>query len=195
MVFLLKNFALTAAIFEGCLVPTAVLMGWILDSPPLRTFRLEVLDALWGIVAALPPLLVLWLCLVCSWRPIAEIAQILNQTLLPLFRRCRLAELAMIAALAGLGEEMLFRGVVQAAIMDRIAGPRGTWIGLLAAAVLFGLLHPLTLLYAFLAGSIGLYLGWLWLASGNLLVPIIAHALYDFLALWYLVRHWDGGPK
>ena len=39
-----------------------------------------------------------------------------------------------------------------------------------------------------LAGLIGLYLGWLWLAVGNLLVPIVVHALYDFVALMYLVK-------
>ena len=61
--------------------------------------------------------------------------------------------------------------------------------GLLAASVLFGLAHPITPAYAVLAAMIGVYLGWLWLAfDKNLLVPITAHALYDFLALIYLVR-------
>ena len=32
------------------------------------------------------------------------------------------------------------------------------------------------------------YLGWLWLASDNLLVPIVTHAAYDFAALVYLLR-------
>jgi membrane protease YdiL (CAAX protease family) len=39
-----------------------------------------------------------------------------------------------------------------------------------------------------LAGGIGLYLGAVWLATGNLLVPITSHALYDFLAFVYLVQ-------
>ncbi len=107
---------------------------------------------------------------------------------LPLFRDCRFTELAVIAALAGIGEEMLFRGVIQAAVAQQIGGPRGVWLGLLVAAVLFGLLHPVTPTYAVLAGSIGLYLGWLWLACGNLLLPIITHGVYDFLALLYLVQ-------
>jgi uncharacterized protein len=42
--------------------------------------------------------------------------------------------------------------------------------------------------YAMLAGVIGLYLGWLWMATGELLLPIAVHALYDFLALVYLVK-------
>jgi membrane protease YdiL (CAAX protease family) len=34
----------------------------------------------------------------------------------------------------------------------------------------------------------GAYLGGLWEASGNLLVPIVAHALYDFAVLRLLLR-------
>ena len=108
--------------------------------------------------------------------------------LVPLFRDCRLAELAIIATLAGIGEEMLFRGVIQAAAAQEIGGQRGVWLGLLLASVLFGLLHPITPTYAILAGLIGLYLGGLWLASGNLLTPVVAHGAYDFLALVYLVK-------
>ena len=107
---------------------------------------------------------------------------------MPLFRDCNLAQLAIISALAGLGEETLFRGVVQVGVAQGIAGPHGVWLGLLVAAILFGLLHLITPMYAILAGLIGLYLGGLWLLTGNLLTPITTHAAYDFLALVYLVR-------
>ena len=39
---------------------------------------------------------------------------------------------------------------------------------------------------ALLAGVVGLYLGGLYLLTGNLLVPIVVHALYDIVALGYL---------
>ena len=83
---------------------------------------------------------------------------------------------------------MLFRGVVQPAVADWVGGPWGTWVGLAAAAILFGLAHQITITYALLAGLIGAYLGGIWLLSHNLLVPIIAHAAYDFIVLVYLVR-------
>ena len=114
--------------------------------------------------------------------------------LVPLFRECRLLDLAVISALAGLGEEMLFRGVVQQAVADWVDGERGIWVGLALAALLFGLVHMITPTYAVLAGLIGLYLGWIWIATDrNLLVPIVTHAAYDFLALVYLVkvRKWE----
>ena len=144
--------------------------------------------ALLGLAATLPPLGLFWLCLKCPLRPFQEIARIVDELLVPLFRDCRLVQLAIIAALAGLGEEMLFRGVIQAAVAQEIGGPRGPWLGLLVAAMLFGLLHPVTPTYALLAALIGGYLGWLWLATGNLLVPATTHAVYDFLVLLYFVK-------
>jgi membrane protease YdiL (CAAX protease family) len=184
----MKHFALTAAAFEASLMLLAIALGWLLTTPPLRTFHFDLHDAVLGLVATLPMLALFWLCLKCPWRPFKEIAQILGDTIVPLFRDCRLVELAIIASLAGVGEEMLFRGVIQTAVMQRIGGPSGMWLGLLAAASLFGLLHLITPTYAILAGAIGLYLGWLWLACGNLLVPVTAHGAYDFVALVYLVR-------
>jgi uncharacterized protein len=184
----MKHVPLVTAIFEGSLVPVAIGLGWLLNSSPLTTLHVEWRAALLGVAATLPPLALFWLCLKCPWRPLAEIARITRETLVPLFRDCRLAELAIIATLAGIGEEMLFRGVIQAAAAQEIGGQRGVWLGLLLTSVLFGLLHAITPTYAVLAGLIGLYLGGLWLASGNLLTPVVTHAAYDFLALAYLVN-------
>jgi uncharacterized protein len=190
----MKHFPLMTAAFEGSLTPVAIGLGWLLGTPSLATlFHFDGRDALIGIAAALPPLGLFWFCLVCPWRPFAEIAKITAETLVPLFRDCGLAQLAIISALAGLGEETLFRGVVQAGAALWIGGPNGVWLALLVAAILFGLLHFITPTYAVLAGLIGLYLGGLWLATGNLLTPIVTHAAYDFLALVYLARVKGGG--
>jgi membrane protease YdiL (CAAX protease family) len=182
------SFAVTAALFEGALAVLAVCLGWALNRPPLATFRLNSIGLGWGIFATLPPLALLWLCIKSPWRPFARIMQLLDETFIPFFRQCRMLELAVIALLAGLGEEMLFRGIVQGWVTDKVGGPYGVGIGLAVAAVIFGLLHGITFTYALLAGGIGLYFGAIWLATGNLLVPITSHALYDFLALLYFVH-------
>jgi uncharacterized protein len=184
----MKRFALTAAIFEGSLAVVAIGLGWLLGHPPLATLRFDLTDAALGVAAVVPPLGLFWTCLNCRWRPLRTIARLLEDALVPLFRDCGILQLAMIAALAGLGEEMLFRGVIQAAVAEGIGGPYGVWLGLVIAAALFGLMHPITPTYAVLAALIGLYLGGLWLATGNLLAPIIAHGLYDWIALVWLVR-------
>jgi hypothetical protein len=93
-------------------------------------------------------------------------------------------ELALLAALAGLAEEVLFRGVVQAGLARVL--PEGA--ALLAASAAFGLAHFITPTYALLAGLAGLYLGGLFLLQGSLLAPIVAHAIYDAVALNYVAR-------
>jgi uncharacterized protein len=185
----MKRFVLTAAAFEGGLALLACALGWIFGTPPLRTLRFDLMGIIWGIAATLPPLVLFWLCLKIPLQPLREIVRILDQSVVPLFRNCRLAELAIIAALAGIGEETLFRGVVQTGAAQAIGGPHGWLIGLLAAGCLFGLVHSITPTYALLAAMIGIYLGAVWLACDNLLGPIIAHGLYDFLVLLYLLTH------
>ena len=116
--------------------------------------------------------------------PLAHIKRFLDEVARPLFAQSSLLELVLICALAGWGEEMLFRGVLQEAF-SRWFGP---WIGVAVASLLFGFAHPITLLYTLWASLIGLYLGWLSMATGNLLVVIVAHALYDLVAISFLVR-------
>ena len=192
------NFALTAAIFEGSLVFLAVGLGWLLDRSPLETLHWDVWAVLVTPLAVLPPL---GLVLLCLWRPLgmfADIMQVVDQMLAPLFRQCSAAEMAIISLLAGLGEEMLFRGVFQAAIAHWaenyggtaafLGGTAADWFAVAATGVLFGLAHSINRSYTLLAGLVGLYLGWLWMVSGSLLLPVAVHALYDFLVLIYLVK-------
>jgi membrane protease YdiL (CAAX protease family) len=189
-----RNFALIAAIFEGGLAVAAVVLGWLVGQVPLETFRWSWAATGLGAAGTLPPLALLWLCLSFPVRPLAELTRVIDDLLVPMFAEWRLVEFAVVAALAGVGEEMLFRGVIQAALAEWIGGPAGMWVGLAAAALLFALAHFVTPTYAIVAGLIGLYLGGLWLATGNLLVPIVTHAGYDLAALIYLVRIRAGKP-
>ncbi|VEU45055.1 unnamed protein product [Pseudo-nitzschia multistriata] len=86
---------------------------------------------------------------------------------------------------AGFGEEMLFRGVLQADLASRTAS-EVVAVGL--SSVIFGALHAVTPLYAILATLASVFFGWLYLATGNLAVPIATHAFYDWAALLY--AHW-----
>ena len=85
---------------------------------------------------------------------------------------------------AGVGEEMLFRGVLQYELAARI----GQGVALGVTAVIFGFLHAITPTYALLATLASLYFGYLYQTTGNLAVPITTHALYDVGALMY--AHW-----
>ena len=127
------------------------------------------------------------------WTALAEIRRMVRELLVPLFQNFSLWQLFLVALLAGLGEEMLFRGFVQGGLemlLEYFDVPAAWLAALFIASLLFGVMHPITRTYAVLCMLAGLYLGGLWLWSNNLLVPIMVHALYDFFALFYLVRRY-----
>jgi hypothetical protein len=173
-----------AVLLEGGLAPLALLVGWFLDQPPLLGFSWSMRDAAIGAVATLP-LFGLFL-IVLRWpiAPLARIRRFLTDEVRPLLGACTGGDLALIALAAGVGEELLFRGAIQGAL-SRWLGPGP---GIAAASLLFGLLHPITSAYVVLAGLMGAYLGIVWVLNGNLLTVIIAHGLYDFVALWIVLR-------
>ena len=83
----------------------------------------------------------------------------------------------MVGVLAALGEEILFRGVLQRFFMDVFNNPH-TAIAL--AAALFSFFH--FQFYGFLPRFfIGIFLGYLFYWSGNLWYPIIGHFVHNAL--------------
>lgn len=159
------------------------LLGQLLGVPAFAALRLSVAGLAVGTLAALPMLVGVWIVVSVPWDPFRRLLREVDELVAPLFARCRLHHILVIAAAAGLGEEVLFRGVLQTALVR----PFGTAGGLAAASVVFGLLHFVTPTYALLAALAGAYLGLLFLACDNLLVPVVAHGVYDFVALAYLV--------
>jgi membrane protease YdiL (CAAX protease family) len=182
----LRTIVPLAIAFEGGLFVVALGLGWLLDTPALATLRVTWRAAGLGVLATVPPLLLMWWLLRTTWAPITRLNREIEHTVAPLFAGSTPVQLAVVAVAAGLGEEVLFRGVVQEALI----GWSGPAIGLLATSLLFGLVHLITPTYAALAGLLGLYLGALALYSGNLLAPVLVHALYDLVALTY----WVGKP-
>ena len=94
----------------------AVLLGWMFGQSPLETLRVNPHAILLGILAVLPLLGLLLACERVPWRPVQEVRRVLDDLIVPMFKNCTWVELAAISLLAGLGEELLFRGVFQAAM-------------------------------------------------------------------------------
>lgn len=87
-------------------------------------------------------------------------------------------DLIWLGLLPGLSEELLFRGVMMSAL-----GLNAT--GLILSSFCFGILHlggidqwP----YAVWATAVGLLLGYSFLDTGNLLVPIVAHICTNLIS-------------
>jgi membrane protease YdiL (CAAX protease family) len=171
-------------VLEFACVPVALAFGWLLGVDPWSTLAWSTRSMALGVAAAIPA----WLAVVAIHRlrpgPLEPMMRLVDELLVPAFARWTVGELLLVSVLAGVGEELLFRGVLQPAL----AGPLGPWWALMAASLVFGLVHALSASYAVFATLMGLWLGVLWIASGNLVVPIVAHAAYDFLTLVYLRR-------
>lgn len=70
----------------------------------------------------------------------------------------------------------------------------GSWeiVGaIVVSSVLFGMFHPITKLYIAITALMGCYFAALLLLTGNLLVPIVAHGLYDAIQLWLAAAQVD----
>ena len=135
-----------------------------------------------GLAATFPMLGLLVMLSQSGWRPLVELRHQVQHLLGALFRHRTLGELALVSIAAGVGEELLFRGVLQT-LVQQWTDPT---VALLSVGLLFGLAHAMSPTYFVLASLAGIYLGWLAIACGSLVPPMLAHGLYDFIALWYL---------
>jgi hypothetical protein len=190
-----RGFLVVALMFEASLGVAGLIGGWLfgLTFESMRIVPSEnatawVTDVAWGFAAAVPMFGGLVLL---DQRPPAALRRFRDEVarkVLPLFRPMGIGQLALISTAAGVGEEILFRGLIQFGLHTAIGGPFGLVIGLLVASTMFGVCHLLNLTYAILAALVGVYLGLLVLMTDNLLTPIVTHAAYDFAALVYLTR-------
>lgn len=88
-----------------------------------------------------------------------------------------LLNLFFIAVLAGVGEELFFRGVLQRLLIRATKSP---WAGIIIAAFLFSAFH-LQFFGFFPRFVLGILLGAMYWYSGSLWVSILAHFFYDAL--------------
>lgn len=101
-----------------------------------------------------------------------------------LFGKCRLPDLAIVSLLAGVGEEMLFRGLLQSWLLTFLPPHPAVFV----TAAAFGAAHAISPSYAVFATVLGLILGYVCLWTGGLPAAMMAHAVYDFGALYYGTR-------
>lgn len=89
-----------------------------------------------------------------------------------LFSNKAIWQIALIAAVVAVSEEILFRGVIQ------------THFGLVISSIIFALIHYRYLFNLFLfinITALSFFIGYIYLVTENLLVTIFLHFLVDFL--------------
>jgi uncharacterized protein len=177
-----------AVLVEGGLGIAAVALAWLcgieLREHLPQSWNATGRAAIAGVAATVPLLLGFWWLVSAPFESLQELRERVLRLLREVFPDATVAQLAVISLLAGVGEELLFRGVLQT-LVERWTTPL---VGLAAASLVFGALHAMSRLYFALATAVGAYLGTLLLWFDDLTVPIVTHALYDFVALVYLTR-------
>lgn len=169
--------------FESSLLLVAWVLGWFLGVPLFDIQRWNWKGLAIGLTSTLPLISMFFWLLQSKWEPCQNIRRIMDAVIRPMFQGFSILQLLILSLVAGISEEILFRGVIQGGTQISM----GTPAAILLSAVLFGACHALTLFYFVLATFMGVYMSVVWLATGQLLAPIITHAVYDFLVLvWYL---------
>lgn len=114
-------------------------------------------------------------------------AQELARALRPFARDLSGTGIVVVAVLSSVGEELLFRGLLQ------------PWLGIWLQAALFGVLHqmrgPSRWAWVGWASIVGLSFGAVFALTGSLLGPILAHALINGFNLNYLQNHDPETPR
>lgn len=154
-----------AAVRDRSLVAWYPRAGWAADL---------ALGSLVGVLFALA----LW-ALADRYAPLRRIRGLLSQMLdLDVFVW---RDAALIGLVAGIPEEILFRGAIQ---------PELGWA---LTSILFGALHAITPAYFLYATAAGALLGGLADWRGGLWAPTAAHCVIDALTIMLLRRRWRAG--
>ncbi|PQO27968.1 hypothetical protein C5Y96_16445 [Blastopirellula marina] len=191
-----EGFIRTAVLFESALAFVAVGLGWLVDVAPWISASWDtghaaaVLGAIGvGALATLPLLAAFMVLQYSNFQSLNELQEYMDRQIVPLFREATLFELGMISLAAGLGEEALFRGVIQTYLHQLMGPDAGPAVPILLTSLLFGLVHYVTREYFIISAIMGAYLGLWFYYTGDIIVPIVTHTLYDWFALAYMKKY------
>lgn len=131
--------------------------------------------------------------LLAQWIPLEAIRTLNDRSthqVMQLLRGLSIPQLIAVALTAGVGEELLFRGWLMQFLTGDMANctQQEIFFGILASSLVFGFAHPMSVAYIILATLMGVILGTLYWYYDNLLVPIVAHWIYDAILMVWLTR-------
>lgn len=183
-----------AAIFEGSLVAVAFALGWLAEIDPMALIIPSLDGIVRGLAATIPMFLVFLLSFHFPLGPFRAVRNFLVDVLGPYLDLCRWYDLVLLALLAGVCEEILFRGTLQPwfsqLAMSAGATESAATIGMVATNLVFGFAHWITPAYGMTAAVMGAYLSGTrdLFGPSNLLAPIVTHSLYDLLAFFVVIH-------
>jgi membrane protease YdiL (CAAX protease family) len=167
------------AVLDAAMVVGAIGLGWFLDLPWWQGLGPGFRGLAVGVVCGLVLVGFVW-AFVHREGPLQPLRDAFRRDLREVFALLaplQPGDLVAISLGAGVAEEVVFRGLIEA------AGDAWTGQGALFAAVAFGLAHPLSRVYVAYAFAMGLVLSGVMAVGGGLFAAIVAHAVYDTVAL------------
>jgi membrane protease YdiL (CAAX protease family) len=174
-----------AVLFEGGLGVAAIAAGGFLGYPFWLDCSCNGHTVLQTAVACVPMLVMYFVTSNLPFRSLREIDRIIRQLVQREMKQYRFIRLFIICALAGFGEEFLFRGLLQNGLITYFGQSMQVPV-LVGVSLLFGFAHNITRMYFVLAFLISLYLGLVMIWTQNLFVPAAVHGLYDLFVLMYI---------
>ncbi len=190
-----EGFIRTAVLFESALAFVAVGLGWLVGVAPWISTSWDTGTAAaifasigTGALATLPLLAAFMWLQYAEIDSLNELQEFMDRQIVPLFREATLLELGLISLAAGLGEEALFRGVIQTYLQQLMGADAGPAVPILLTSLLFGVVHYVSREYFIITAIMGAYLGIWFYYTGDIIVPIVIHTLYDWFALAYLKK-------
>jgi sodium transport system permease protein len=194
----LQLLAIVVVTMLGLIAAPALLLAWLAGYPWVETFSLRrpswpalAGGALVG-VGLVPLVNLLYVLQSAIWPASADTSAAAMRMFLPSVAAHPVLTAVTVGALAGLCEELLYRGPIQAALTRRLP----VTFGLFVTAALFSAAHmdahgfPLRLL-------LGLVLGYVVLRGGSIFPAMLLHAMYDATQMaemaWFV--HTQGAAK
>lgn len=185
---------LMAVVFYGILLAAAWALGaWWLDLDLLEWHdRWET--AMWLDVALGVGL---GLATVAASRVLertTEWARVLGEEFREILGNLTTTQVLIFALTSGIAEEVFFRGFLQQALSELAFG--NDWLGLIVASLIFGLIHigpdrKKFLPWTIMAVVLGICFGVLYLYTGNIVAPVVAHFTINFFNLLHIARDDD----
>jgi membrane protease YdiL (CAAX protease family) len=169
------------------LAPTACLIiGGLLiyytQTPWQLGVKYAFLSTVWGITFAIATFAAV---VFVTRLPLSYSLRNVCRQLLPIFKGMAFWKVVVLSLMAGIGEELLFRGFLQ----QWLDGFVSVSLAIGIAAVIFGVLHFASVSYFLLTAFLGAAFGIAYHLTDSLLLIMSWHAFYDLLAIWVFSRY------
>ncbi len=173
-------FALQALIFAAI-----GLMLWSYSGrSPAEFLRADTSELVFGCVLGLGFIALAWGVIRAFPRFAEKMIRLQGETFSFLGDRFSFAAIILFSICAGVGEEALFRGGIQTLAGNYLGAP----LAIALSSALFALMHLSKPVIGLILFAMGAVFGTVFWLTGSLLTVMIAHAIYDVFALWYLQR-------